>query len=454
MNLERGTLSRRGFIQRSIGGMAAAGLPVWFAKNVVSAAELEQAQQNQPVQPNDRIVMGHIGCGNPMNGRGRDIARGAAGIAGVQYVACCDVDRTNRESFAQIPQINGGRKLALYSDFRELLARPDIQAVTIATVDHWHALVAIAAMKAGKDVYCEKPLTLAIAEGKAMVRVAKETNRRLQTGSQQRTEFAGRFLLAAELVRNGRLGRIQSIECRVGDNPIGGPFSQTPPPQGLDWDFWLGPTPHIDYVPEKCFYNFRWFYEYSGGKMTDWGAHHLDIAQWALNMDSSGPIEVEGTGEGVDPRPLCYNCHPRFTATYRYANGTTLRATDGLKEARNVNNGIHFVGEEGKWLFVSRNTITASDRRLLDEPLPNNAVRLGQGNSHMRNFLSCVRSRQQPIANVEVGHRSVTVCHLGTLAIRTGMKLRWNPETEQFVDNDRANQWLSRPMRAPWRLDA
>jgi len=448
MKLERGTLSRRGFIQRSLTGLAASGLPVWFAKEVVAAAELEQAQQQQQVQPNNTIVMGHIGCG----GRGRDIAGAARRIEGVRYVACCDVDRGRRQEFANWL----GQGIAQTNDFRELVARPEINAVTIATVDHWHALAAIAAMRAGKDVYCEKPLTLTITEGKAMVRVARETNKILQTGSQQRTEFNGRFVLACELVRNGRLGRIQSIECRVGNNPLGGPFSQTPTPDGLDWDFWLGPTPHCDYVRQKCHNTFRWFYDYSGGKMTDWGAHHLDIAQWALDMDRSGPVEVEGTGEGVDPRPLCYTCHPRFTATYRYPNGVTVRATDGSQLALNINNGLHFAGEDGKWLFVSRNRIAASDQRLIDQPLPNNAVRLTQGvaNNHMMNFINCVRSRQQPIANVEVGHRSVTVCHLGTLAIRTGLKLRWNPETEQFVDNQLANQWLSRPMRAPWRLDA
>jgi predicted dehydrogenase len=442
MQLERGTLSRRGFIQRSLAGLAATGLPAWFANEVIADAE----QQNQPAQGSDTIVMGHIGCG----GRGRDIAGAARRLPGVQYVACCDVDRGRREQFANWL----GQGTTQFNDYRELLARNDIQAVTVATVDHWHALVAIEAMRRGKDVYCEKPLTFTIAEGKAMVRVARETNRRLQTGSQQRTEFNGRFLLATELVRNGRIGKVQSIECRVGDNPTGGPFRQQPAPEGLDWDFWLGPTPHCDYVPEKCHYTFRWFYDYSGGKMTDWGAHHLDIAQWMLDMDNSGPTEVEGTGEGVDPRPLCYTCHPRFTANYRYANGAIVKATDGMQAPREVNNGVLVVGENNRWIFVSRGTLTASDRRIIDEPLPNNAVRLGQGNNHMQNFLNCVRSRQQPICNVEVGHRSCSVCHLGTLAIRSGQRLRWNPEAEEFVDNPRANQWLSRPMRAPWRLEA
>jgi predicted dehydrogenase len=445
MDLQRGSLSRRGFLQRSVAGLAAVGLPVWYAKELVADAEQDQAKQKQPVQPNDNIVMGHIGCG----GRGRDIAGQARRINGIQYVACCDVDRTRKQEFATWLRGNTNREIAQFEDYRELLARRDINAVTIATVDHWHALAAIAAMRAGKDVYCEKPLTLTVNEGKVLRQVARETNKRLQTGSQQRTEFSGRFRLAAELVRNGRIGRVQTIECRVGDNPRGGPFRTSQPPAGLNWDFWMGPTPSCEYVSQKCFYEFRWWYEYSGGKMTDWGAHHLDVAQWALNMDASGPIEVEGRGDAPDNRPLTYNCHRNFRATYRYANGTTVQAYPGA----NNENGVRFNGEDGKWIFVSRDRISASANNLISDALPNNAVRLGRDNNHMANFINCVRSREQPIANVEVGHRSVTVCHIGNIAIRTGQRLRWNPETEQFVDNEAANRWLSREMRAPWRLE-
>jgi predicted dehydrogenase len=449
MELKRGTMSRRGFLQRSLAGVVATGLPVWFAKELVADAD----QQKTPPQPapSDRIVMGHIGCGNDRManaGRGRQIAQEALRTNMMEYVAVCDVHRGHRQSF--VNQILNGRETAQFNDFRDLLARRDITAVSIATPDHWHALIAIAAMRAGKDVYCEKPLTLTVDEGKAMVRVARETNRRLQTGSQQRTEFNGRFRLAVDLVRNGRIGRIQSIECRIGDNPVGGPFPVAQPPENLDWDMWMGPTPRCEFVERKCIYDFRWWYEYSGGKMTDWGAHHLDTAQWALNMDSSGPVEVEGTGDAPDARPLCYNCHPQFTATYRYANGTVVRATSRGE------NGLHFTGEDGKWLFVSRGALRASDQRIIDEPLPANAPRVPNFPNHFRNFLECVRSRQQPIAQVEVGHRSATVCHIGTIAIRTGMRLRWNPETERFVgDNaEAANRHLSREMRAPWRLDA
>jgi predicted dehydrogenase len=446
MDLERGTLSRRGFLQRSLAGLAAIGIPVWFGKDLIADAEQEKAKDNKPVAANDALVMGHIGCGNPMNGRGRDIGGQAARTPGVQYVACCDVDRTNREAWARL--IAPGREIAQFNDYRELLSRRDIDAVTIATVDHWHALTAIAAMRAGKDVYCEKPMTLTVDEGKAMVRVARETNRRLQVGSQQRCEMQGRFRLACELVRNGRIGRVQSIDCRIGDNPVGGPFQTAAVPANLDWDFWMGPTPRVDYVPQKCHYTFRWWYEYSGGKMTDWGAHHLDIAQWALNMDTSGPVEVSGRGEAPDNRPLTYNCHPHFTATYRYADGTVVTANSRGE------NGVRFEGEGGRWLFVSRSRIEGSDPRIVSDPLPGNAIRLPAHNNHMRNFIDCVKSRQQPICNVNVGHRSVTVCHIGNIAIRLGLdRVRWNPETERFTDNDAANRMLGREMRGPWRLD-
>jgi predicted dehydrogenase len=442
--MERGTLSRRGFMQRSLAGLAGVGLPLWFAKDLVAATEMDAAQQKQPVAANDAIVMGHIGGGTPGT-RGRDIAGAARGINGVQYVACCDVDRNRRQECARWLAPN--REIAQFNDYRDLLARRDITAVTIATPDHWHAIIAIAAMRAGKDVYCEKPLTLTVDEGKAMVRVAHETNRRLQTGSQQRTEFNGRFRLACELIRNNRIGRVRSIECRIGDNPVGGPFPVVAVPDGLDWDFWMGPTPRCDYVREKCHYTFRWFYEYSGGKMTDWGAHHLDIAQWALNMDHSGPSQVEATSDAPDARPNCYDVPRHFTVTYKYPNDTTVTATSRGE------NGVRFEGEDGKWLFVSRGALRASDQRLIDDPLPGNAIRLPNSNNQMRNFIQCVRSRQQPICNVEVGHRSVTVCHIGNIAIRLGQPLRWNPETQRFVDNEAANRMLAREMRAPWRLE-
>jgi predicted dehydrogenase len=444
MDVERGNLSRRGFLQRSLGGLAAAGLPLWFAKDMLAETEQDKAKLNQPPGPNDRINMGLIGCG----GQGRGDMNAARNQPGVQFVAVCDVDRANRQQAAAAFGPNA--QIAQYNDFRELLARQDIDAVIIGTPDHWHALVALEAMRRGKDVYCEKPLTLTVDEGKALVRVARDTNKRLQTGSQQRSEFNGRFRLACELVRNGRIGRIQSIECRIGDNPRGGPFMAAAAPDGLDWNFWKGPTPDVPYVREKCHYTFRWWYEYSGGKMTDWGAHHLDIAQWALDKDGSGPDEVEAEVEAADNRPLCYNCHPHFTVTYRYGTGNNAIPVRAMSRGEN---GVRFNGEDGKWIFVSRGALTASQAALITEPLPSNAVRLPISTNHMGNFLACCRSRQQPICHVEIGHRSCSVCHIGNIAARTNQRLRWNPTTERFLDNEDANRWLSREMRAPWRLD-
>ena len=465
--MDKGNLSRRGFLGRTLAGLTVgAGLPLWYANEMLVDAQEKDAKEKKTVQANDRIVMAAIGVGTnrfrrrgdqQLHGeRGVQIMRDAMGQRGVRMVAVCDVDAVNKDFAANIV----GRDCRKFSDYRELLRDRTIDAITIGTPDHWHALIAIAAMRAGKDVYCEKPLTLTHEEGVAMVRTSRETRKILQTGSQQRSD--ARFRLACELVRNGRIGRVQRIETIIGANPVGGPFQVRPVPEGLDWNFWQGRTPRVDFVTERCHYEFRWWYEYSGGKMTDWGAHHNDIAQWALGMDASGPVAVQRgrcTAPSTDARS--YNCHPEFEVTYTYANGpegrdgTRLvcrsnRSRDTIPE----NNGIHFEGEDGKWIFVSRGTIRASDRRLIDEALPNTATLLEVSNNHMGNFIDCLRSRRQPICHVGVGHRSVTVCHIGNIAIRLGgdQRIRWNPETERFVDNDAANRMLAREWRAPWRL--
>jgi predicted dehydrogenase len=283
------------------------------------------------------------------------------------------------------------------------------------------------------------------------VKVAKATGRIFQVGSQQRSD--ARFRLACELVRNGRIGKIQTVETRIGANPKGGPFKVEPVPDSLDYDFWLGPTAKADYVKPRVHYEFRWWYEYSGGKMTDWGAHHNDIAQWGLGMDESGPIAVEAEGEQPTKEPNSYNCHPSFKVTYTYASGAKLICTSGGE------NGIKFIGEDDRWIFVSRGRIEAGkgeakDPKLLEEPLAKDASsRLYLSNNHMGNFLDGVRTRKPCICTAEVGHRSVTVCHIGVIALRTGKKLRWDPAKETF-DDEEANKLLSRPVRAPWKLEA
>jgi predicted dehydrogenase len=443
VDMQRGNVSRRGFLRRSFWALTAgAGLPAWYARELIAADE-DKAAAAKKTAANDRVVLGAVGIGSPAS-RGLAITDEARG-KGAVVAAVCDVDRRHRERAAK----RYGPDCTAYADFRELLDRPDISAVTIAVPDQWHALIALYAMKKGKDVYGEKPLALTIAEGQALVKGARATGRVYQVGSQQRSD--DRFRLACELVRNGRIGKVQTVETRIGENPKSPPIPAVSPPPELDWDFWLGPAPRVDYAElregnhtyTRCHYEFRWWYEYSGGKMTDWGAHHNDISQWGLGMDESGPVAVEGTGVPPPPEPNSYNCHPEFTAVFTYANGAKVVCT-GRGE-----NGIKFIGDGGKWIFVNRERIQASDPKLLDEPLPSGATRLYASRDHMGNFFDCLRSRKRPICDVEIGHRSVTVCHLGNIAIRTGKKFRWDPARER-ADDAGVNEWLSRPMRAPW----
>jgi predicted dehydrogenase len=434
--MNKGNLSRRGFMQQTMAAAMATGLPAWYARQL-AAEEAKAAEKEKPVGANDKIVMGLIGCG----GQGNHNMNQARAQKGIECVAVCDVDAKRRkESAAKI-----GKDVKDYEDYRELLGRKDINAVIIATPDHWHTLCAIEALQRGKDIYCEKPLTLTVAEGIALTKVAASTGHIFQVGSQQRSD--ARFRLACELVRNGRLGQIKTIETMIGINPTGGPFKTSPPPEELNWDFWLGSTPKVDYVKERCHYQFRWWYEYSGGKMTDWGAHHNDIAQWALGMDNSGPIAVEAEGAEPSKEPNSYNCHPTFKVTYTYGNGTKLICT-----GKNDNdNGVRFEGEDGKWIFVNRGTIRASDKSLL-EPMTDPKEKLYVSGNHMGNFIEGIRTRKACICPASVGHRSVTVCHIGVIALRTGKKLKWDPKAENF-DDEMANKMLSRPIREPWKLE-
>lgn len=434
--------------------MTAAGLPVWYAEQLIAAEEVKASATARAVAASDKIVMGAIGIGSPQS-RGRAIYGEARKQKGVVYTAACDVDGRHLNNALAMMKKDGFTDAKGYSDYRKLLEDKDINAVTIATPDHWHALVAVEAMKRGKDVYCEKPLTLTIAEAQALVRMAKDTGKVVQTGSQQRCEMAGRFRLAADLVRNGRIGKVSKIECRIGANPESGPITKAEHPKELNWDFWLGPTPEMPYYLGKdgktnCHYEFRWWYEHSGGKMTDWGAHHLDVAQWCLGKDGTGPVAVEVVKadkpyDGGDG----YNCHPHFEVQYTYDDGAKVLAqSDG-------ENGVKIYGEDGKWIFVSRGKIDASDKKLLSEPLKSDAIQLYESRptNHMANFMECLKTRKKPIADVEIGASSVIVCHLGTIALRSGKKLKWDPKSQKFVGDDEANKMLSRPYRDPWKLE-
>ncbi|MEI6325092.1 MAG: Gfo/Idh/MocA family oxidoreductase [Gemmataceae bacterium] len=437
MNLsKRGSLSRRGFVQKTMGALGVAGLPAWFAGEIVAAQDEIIGKK-----PSDVVRMGAIGIGSPQS-RGRAIYGDAKRQKG-RYVAACDVDSSHLKNALEMMKRDGFTEATGHEDFRELLARKDIDAVTIATPDQWHALVAIEALKQGKDVYCEKPLTLTIEEAYAVEKVAKETGRVFQTGSQQRSD--ARFRLACELVRNGRIGKIKTVEARIGRNPIG-TFKTAPVPSTLNWDLWQGPCEKVDFITQRCHYEYRWWYEYSGGKMTDWGAHHIDIAQWALGRDGSGPVTIETEATAPVKDGKSYNCHPTFKVSYTYDDGVVLHTmSDG-------ENGILFTGEKGT-IFVSRGTIKASNEQILKEPLGPDALRLEVSNNHMGNFFDCLKSRKAPICNVSVGTSSVVVCHLGVIGLNLGKKLNWDPKAKTFAEAD-ANAMIGRPMRAPWKLQA
>lgn len=435
--------NRRRFIFTSATAAAGAGLVGLPVPKVRGAAP------GHPLSSNDRPRVALIGCG----GMGRADARASKNYCDI--VAICDVD-ANRLADTKAKDWPSAEP---YSDFRKVLERDDIDAVICGTQDHWHALISIAAMRAGKDIYCEKPLTLTIEEGQHVVKTARQTNRILQTGSQQRSDK--HFRHACELVRNGRLGKLQKITTYLPMGPREGPFATSDVPPELNWDMWLGPREMTPYVKQKCHGTFRYWYDYSGGTMTDWGAHHNDIALWALGLNPSGPVEIEGVPT-VKMIPGGYTAASEYDVHYTYANGVKHHCVSITNNDPGGNpvgpdkdkrgHGVLFEGPEG-WIFVTRWKAEASKPELLSDPLPSNATRLYVSEEHHKNFFDCIRSRKQPVADVEIGHRAASLCHLGVIAIRTGWKLKWDPAKEVFVDNDEANQWLSRPMRGPWQFD-
>jgi predicted dehydrogenase len=418
--------TRRDLLKSAAGGTALGMLGVGALSRPAWAA--------RRAPPGERIGVGLIGTGDL--GRNHHL-RILLGRPEVDVVALCDVDQDHLDEARKMTE----GKAAAYHDFRALLDSSDVDAVLIATPDHWHALAAIAACESGKDVYCEKPLSLTIAEGRRMVEAARRTGRVFQTGSQQRSD--ARFHWACELVRNGRLGELRHIQAVLGSGPVVKWERASAPPATLDWDFWLGPAPRADFAPGRCHYQFRWFYDYSGGKLTDWGAHHIDIAQWALGQDAGGPVEVEGVAqfpsEGLSDTPV------EFDVNYRYANGVTLHCTSKGE------NGVTFFGREGT-LFVSRSEIRADPPEILATPAGAGPVLLQRTLDHHTDWLECIASRARPICDVEVGHRSASACHLGNIAIRLGRKLTWDPATERFLADEEADRMISKPMRSPWSV--
>jgi predicted dehydrogenase len=415
---------------------AAAGLATPFILDPQVHAKDRRGQG-----PNGRINLGFIGIG--MMSRGH--LQAFLGNRTVQVVAVCDVHRVRLQDAVDRVHLAYGverktghyRGCASITDFRELLARRDIDAVVIGTPDHWHAIPAILAARARKDVYCEKPLSLTIAEGRAMVTAAREHEIVFQTGSQQRTEFGGHFRKAVEYVRSGRIGRVRTVRIGVGGPARTCDLAAEPTPEGTDWEMWNGPSPARAYSHVLCptnihthFPAWRNYREYAGGGLADMGAHHFDIAQWALNMDTSAPTEIHPPERG--------DTGLRFV----YANG--------IEMFHGGPSDCSFEGTEGT-IHVSRSGIRSTPETILQQPLTERDFHLPPAaSSHRQNWLDCIRSRQRPIADVEIGARSAQICHLANIGYQLRRSLRWDPMREEFIDNAEANRLRSRENRAPW----
>lgn len=457
--MSRSTHTRRSFLKKASAGILAAGwgIPSWLRPARVAAdvvyveTPLQTDLSKIDFSRSDRFRIGAIG----LRHQGAVLTENALPLGDV--VAMCDVDR----NVAEMARARLGGKADLYEDYRHVLDRQDIEAVFIAVPDHWHTAMAIAACRAGKAVYCEKPLTLTIDEGKRLCQVVQDTHAILQVGTWQRSDF--RFRLASEMVRQGRLGKLRKVTITLGKNTTGGPFPAQPPPPHLNWNLWLGQAPVADYCPERCHNRYRFWFEYAGGQMTDWGAHHVDIAQWAMGMQHSGPVTIDGRGK-LPTVPNGYNVPIDYEATLVYPDGTVVEVRDTGRA------GIMFEGDQGR-IFVNRGVLSGKPvEQLQDDPLPETAYQLYphdnlqrarrasdeefelSGNyrpiaNHVANFFDCVRTGNTPISDVVSQHRAASTCHLINISIRLNRQLTWDPARESFVGDEEANQYLAREQR-------
>lgn len=424
-------ISRRQMLGRAAGAVA---LPYL----VVSPRRADGAGQ-----ATERLTMGAIGLG----GQGMHNLKNFLTFPDLHVVAVCDVDAGHlKRAKDTVDSAYGNHDCAAYGDFRQLLSRDDIDTVLIATPDHWHAILAIEAAKAGKDIYCEKPISLTIAEGRAVADTMKRYGTVYQSGTQRRSNACFRF--GVDIAHSGMLGELQTLHCYYHNGPTCPPQPPQPVPEGFDYDMWLGPAPFEPYTPRRCHGSFRWLYDYSGGQLTDLGAHFIDLAQWAHGDEKLGPVAYEGWAEF--PQNGLFNTPVRFEITATYADGVKLICHDETEPGRGPR-GNKFVGSEG-WVSVDdTGKITASSKAILQKI---NTTQRGyeymQG--HHRDFLDCVRTRAQTIAPPEVAHRSTTVCHITNICLRLGRKLAWDPQAERFVDDPQADGMTARAMRSPWTL--
>jgi predicted dehydrogenase len=460
--------TRRDFFKATAVGAAGIGLSYWIGG---------QARGDGPAKAkNDQPTIGYIGTGIRYH---EDLGHTAVKFG--PCAAICDVDsvqagRALQVAFDEHRSLNRPLQVDLYEDYRHLLDRDDIDAVVIATPDHWHTKIAIEAMRAGKDVYCEKPLTLTIREGQQLLQAIDETKRVVQVGTQQRTEFDHMFANAVAMIADGRIGKLERITCAIGPARACEPLSTAAPPKSLNWEVWQGQTPAVDYRQGplgdatgygaghplgRTHHYFRWWYEYSGGKMTDWGAHHVDCACWALGLDKTGPnsVRVEFCEHPV-PFEKGYP-----TLDDRYNTATGFRVVNVFDDAgveltirHDTDNGILFEGDKGR-IFVSRGKLAGKPvEELAGNPLPEDAMRKAYKGSepvsHMQNFFDCVKNRKEPMSDVFSHHRSLTNCHLANIALRLNRDLKWDPVKEAMIDDAEAQSFVAREQRKGYEITA
>jgi len=429
--------SRREFLKHACRGVAAAPF-------------ILQATRAGAVSPNERITMACIGVGN----QGGGDTRMFLGDPRVQIVASCDVDLSRAKAMAATIENHYGKETGsgrykgcvITQDFRELIARDDIDTVMIATPDHLHAVIAVAAARVGKDIYCEKPLAYSVAEGRAIVETVARYGRVLQTGTQRRS--IARFRFGCELVRNGRIGKLHTVRCIPGRGfGVRGDFTGQEPPQPVppdfNYDLWLGPAPWVPYSPARCHFNFRWILDYGEGYISDNGVHAVDLATWGMGVDLTGPEHIDG--KATFPTGGIYDAPTEFEINYRYANGMRLVLASG------EGFGVHFEGSDG-WIHMSGGDVTASSDAILKSTIGLNELHLRPSPGHHADFIDCVLNRSLPATHAEIGQRTATVCHLGFISCQLGRPLKWDPVREIFPGDAEANRFLSRPMREPWSI--
>ncbi len=438
-----------------------------------------QAQDAQSQAPSDRPVIALIGCG----GQGRWDMRDAMRFGDV--AAVCDVDSEHLAQAADDVQRGGRRRrrqggggeqertVDQYDDYRRVLDRNNIGAVIIGTPDHWHTKIAIEAMAAGKDVYCEKPLTLTIEEGQLIGAAVKKYNRVFQVGTQQRSDFGRLFLTAVAMVREGRVGKVNKVTCAIGGGPTSPSIPVAAPPANLNWKMWLGQAPMVDFriqsgegpdgrrrpYHSRCHYEFRWWYEYSGGKLTDWGAHHVDIATWALGLETTGPSSIRVVQrkmpvpfeKGWPTQDDRYNTPQEFKVVASFP-GVEMTIVHDTSDG----NGILFEGDNGR-VHVNRQRIKGQPfEQLVENPLPEDAItkvyKGKQPTGHMANFFDCVKSREEPISDVFSHHRALTTCHLANIALRLDRDIKWDPAAEKIVGDDEAQSFTRREPRKGYEI--